>query len=269
MSAVNPLISIKALYRAALAGVIETVKEHIKILRKILPNHIVERKLNKAFCYACKGGHNDVIKLIVDEGSPKFNRGLSWACYGGDLEIVKLLVNNQATTLSEGLLWACRKGHRDIIDYLCQLDITNWKLALTGAYQNGDQSIIDLIMSKDDFNKINITMTQFTGACYRGKLSEVESIISDFEIPERFEIGKIITDFSPEVIPTLVSSGYVDVNDGFRCACSLGNEEIARLMLDFGATNIEEGIKSGQRALHRISYKNDNLTVVKFPNFFD
>src|SRR3989344_808640 len=42
--------------------------------------------------YACKGGHLDIVNLMINKGVKNWNYGLEGACVGGHLNIVNLMI---------------------------------------------------------------------------------------------------------------------------------------------------------------------------------
>ncbi len=64
---------------------------------------------------ACRGGHIDMVKVMIDLGAGDVNWGLYCACRTGHMDIVKLMIEKCADDLNWGLSGACRGGHIDIV----------------------------------------------------------------------------------------------------------------------------------------------------------
>ena len=57
---------------------------------------------NNGLYGACRGGHIDCIKFLIDKGADP-NYGLYGACWGGHLDIVKLMIEKGATKCGCGM----------------------------------------------------------------------------------------------------------------------------------------------------------------------
>jgi len=42
--------------------------------------------------YACEGGHENIVKLMIEKGADEWNFGMLYACKGGHLDIVKFMI---------------------------------------------------------------------------------------------------------------------------------------------------------------------------------
>ncbi len=65
-------------------GYIKVIKYMIKKYRKI--------SLYSGFYNACRGGHLDLVKLLIEHGANNWNGGLEGACYGGHYKIVIFMI---------------------------------------------------------------------------------------------------------------------------------------------------------------------------------
>ena len=105
---------------------------------------------NKGMYHACRGGHIDIIKLMIEkamidgsemvqvDGSEMvrrtidlnhlqssldandWNRGMYNACSGGHIDIVKLMIENGANNWNRGMYCACNGGHIDIVKLMME-----------------------------------------------------------------------------------------------------------------------------------------------------
>jgi len=98
--------------------------------------------------YACKGGHIDIIEMMIDKGAKKLNSELLKACVGGHLEIVKLMIKKGANDWKWGLLNACYGGNIDIVRLIISNGANDWNNGLKCACQGGHMDIIELIIDK-------------------------------------------------------------------------------------------------------------------------
>ena len=45
---------------------------------------------------ACKGGHMNIVKFMIEKGANNWNSGLYGACYGGHINIINLMIEKGA-----------------------------------------------------------------------------------------------------------------------------------------------------------------------------
>jgi hypothetical protein len=67
---------------------------------------------------ACEGGHKTLAKLMIAKGAIKINHGLYRASYRGFKELVELMVNNGADNFYDSLRIACLSGHKDLVKFM-------------------------------------------------------------------------------------------------------------------------------------------------------
>ncbi len=76
---------------------------------KILINECSSKlSMNSGLYNSCKGGHINIVKLIIDNGANNFNDGLIWACLCGHIDIIKLMIDKGADNYDNGLIRACK-----------------------------------------------------------------------------------------------------------------------------------------------------------------
>lgn len=78
---------------------------------KIIPNDII-------FCGACKGGHRDIVELMIAEGRTCWNLGMGHACRGGHIGIIDFMIANGATNWDLGLRNALVGNHFDVAEVM-------------------------------------------------------------------------------------------------------------------------------------------------------
>jgi hypothetical protein len=130
---------------------------------------------------ACRGGHMEIVNLMIKKGANKWNWGFRWACQCGHLEIVKLLIDKGADEWNEGLRWACEGSrHFDFENSGCsantRLEIINlmiekgadyWNGGLESACYGGNLEIVKLMIEKG----ANSWNSGLYSACYGGNLA--------------------------------------------------------------------------------------------------
>ena len=88
--------------------------------------------------YACKGGHKDVVQLLLDHSNPNVElngndicgiTALAWACKNGHKDVVQLLLDHSDPKIDlspknslgwTALMNARRGGHKEIIQLMEQ-----------------------------------------------------------------------------------------------------------------------------------------------------
>ena len=87
--------------------------------------------------YACKEGHTDVVKLLLEDVKEKINFNAKClnletaffkACHNGHTDIVQMLLDHPDVNIDfnakyddfrmTALMWACRRGHKDVVKLL-------------------------------------------------------------------------------------------------------------------------------------------------------
>ena len=168
-----------------------------------------------SFMMACKNGHKDVVKLLIDYSkvtidlNERSNSGwtsgwtaLMYACSGGHKSVVKILLDCSNGTVdlnartdkgSTAFMWACGYGHKNIV-----------KMLLDYSKGNIDYN------ARNDFRS-----TGFIHACSNG----------------RKDVVKLLLEQSAE---------YIDFNasdkterSGFVIACKLGHIDVVKLILEY------------------------------------
>ncbi len=98
--------------------------------------------------YACKGGHIEIIKLMIKKGATRLDRGLYGACEGGHLDIVKLMIEKGAHNWNWGLVYACRGGYIDIVKLMIKKGTIVWNWGFEDACEYGHMDICKFLIEK-------------------------------------------------------------------------------------------------------------------------
>jgi hypothetical protein len=122
---------------------------------------------------ACRGGHREIVNLVLSKGENDYNKGLYGACRGGHHELVQLMLSKGANC-GWGLCGACKGGHLDLVQLMLSKGTTHYDWGLWGACQGGQREMVDLMISKGatDYN------SGLTDACRSGHQEIVELMIS-------------------------------------------------------------------------------------------
>lgn len=85
------------------------------------PTYKRRHKWDRGLCGACRGGHKELIEMMISKGARNYERALDYACRGRQLEIVKLMLRNVDITtgcLDYALMGACQGGDINIVQLL-------------------------------------------------------------------------------------------------------------------------------------------------------
>ncbi len=125
--------SINAMHYAAYGGYIDIVKLMIGI--ETMGFYNPERLLNKLNCSlfeATRGGHVEIVNLLIENGANKFNNAICYAARGGHIGIIKLLIQkgafytNDPNTINTVMTMAARNGHLDSVKLLIDNEANNF-----------------------------------------------------------------------------------------------------------------------------------------------
>jgi ankyrin repeat protein len=107
-----------------------------------------------AIFVAARGGHMEIVKLMIEKGSTSFNSAMVNAALGGHMEIVKFLIEKGATDFNRAMANAAYRGHIEIVKFLIEKGATNFNIAMTTAAEEGYMKIVKLLIEKgaDNFN---------------------------------------------------------------------------------------------------------------------
>ncbi len=82
---------------------------------------------------ACEGGHEFLVKLMIEKGANNWNYGLYGACFGGQESFVKLMIEKGANNWNYGLYYACKGGHESIVKLMIEKGANDWNRGLSNA----------------------------------------------------------------------------------------------------------------------------------------
>lgn len=120
----------------------------------------------------CKHGW---IHAIIRCTAPQWESGFEGACRGGHREIIELVINRDITNRNNGLCYAARGDHRDIIDLFIAMGIGNLNSALYGAARGGHRATIDLLISYGANDWDNV----LAGACIKSNYELIDLAIAN------------------------------------------------------------------------------------------
>ena len=160
--------------------------------------------LNYGFNRICKGGHKELVNLMIGKGVTNWNKGFFEACRGGHKEIAELMIVKGATHYDYGFFGACQGGRKDIVELMISKGVYDWNHGLSGACQGGRKDIVELMIAKG----ANSWYWGLAGACQRG---------------------------DKELVEFMIAKGADDWNLGLENAYKGGHKELAELMIIKGA----------------------------------
>jgi hypothetical protein len=133
------------------------------------------------FFGACRGGHLDLVKLMIDRVKCHIGRGFEIVCETGRRDMVHFFIEKGVSMY--GLCGACRGGHIDLVNFLIENSPfahplahwfnPDWKLSLREASFGGHMDIVNLLIDNGYQNWDD----GLCGACEGGHQSIVEFMI--------------------------------------------------------------------------------------------
>ena len=102
-------------------------------------------KFNTAMLGAARGGHLNLVQLLIDKGADYFNRPLMEAATYGNLDIVKLLYPKAPWARQEAVLSASKQGHVDIVKFFLDKDIELYDVLMEDKFSSKKENIIELL----------------------------------------------------------------------------------------------------------------------------
>lgn len=178
--------------------------------------------LDKCLSGACKGGHKDIVKLMISEGATNLYGAFHTACCGGHMDVVELLRGYGIKFWNYGLRSACQGGNMNIINLVISMGDHDWNDGLTGACQGGHLDIAKLMIEKgNDVHGNNVYEYDycfaFYYACMGGNIDVVkfisEKYIGKSGLNEAYINGH--TDVVEFILSKKIPEVYIDVTRDF------------------------------------------------------
>jgi Ankyrin repeats (3 copies) len=103
---------------------------------------------------ASRGGHMEIVKLMIEKGPTYFDTSMAYAAEGGHMEIVKLMIEKGATDFDYAMANASKGGHMEIVKLMIEKGATDFNWAMANAAEGGQMKIVKLMIEKGatDFN---------------------------------------------------------------------------------------------------------------------
>ena len=176
--------------------------------------------LNCAMGSAARGGHRDLVDLLMSYGGLGWGEVLVGAAYSGDFRLFNLARQMGSVMSTRAMEAACTKGN---------IVIVRWLLDLGGYVSHG-----------------------FPSACEHGHEEIVELLFSHWpnrcSLPEGLESA--CRGRQHGIVKLLIEKGASDWESGLRGACEGADLELIEIMLQNGATNLTDGFHAAVRRGH-------------------
>lgn len=137
---------------------------------------------NDGLRYACRGGHMDIVSLMLEQEVAKnWNCALSQAIRGGNMEVIKLILARSSPissyVLGIELKEACKTGNTEIARLLVRSDATCLNDCLKIASEHGHIEIVRLMLEygADDWRRAILLTNN----------REIRQLIKDFRTAHR------------------------------------------------------------------------------------
>lgn len=252
----------------------------------------------------CFRGDINLVDAYIKQSHEKkcdWNSGLWGACRGGHINLVRLMISSGASLLIHGFELACANGHMDIVQFMLLLPKANTSHRHSHSHDNADANnndhsrsndracnyewfcsgleyacegghvdIVQLMVSK---GADNLTVG-FWNACEFGHINVVHFLISKGMTSDQSSLefscrGGRCVDVVQLMVAKLKAQGdEIDWNSAFEFACIGGNMDILKFII-FNADQADQA-KQADKAIYNLSCGlrqaciYDHIKVVQF-----
>lgn len=169
------------------------------------------------------------------------------ACEVGSTDIARDMISRGVTDLVDGFIYACRNGRLDTVNLLIECGANFWNYGLTSAAHSN----INIVKIMIEHGADNWT-DGLISACISGQVEIAKLLISkgaDPKIGMAFICSSGSSDNHTEICKLLIEAG-ANVENNLIYACHCGNLNIAKCIVDCGATNLNDALASACRSGH-------------------
>lgn len=190
------------------------------------------------------------------------------AVEANNLDILKLMLKNGVNNINDCLEVAAANGHEHIFEYLLQHGATGYDQAMRNAVSHGQLEIVKLLSTKE-INNLNEHM--LVAACY-GYIEMIKLFVNhgadDFNRAmlrgfnhkkivilmieygannfNEFMAYALIFKVKKSILDLIVKHGANNFNNCMLFATKKCNIRMVNLMLEYGATNVEECVNKAE-----------------------
>lgn len=229
--------NIQKIFRGACRG------GHIDIIKMVLRCGAYDMPFG--LMMACRGGHLHVIEFMINKSSIlSFDFGLAYACRDGNVAIAELMIAHGANDFDAGLRNACRGGHLDLINLMIGHGSEAWNGALAYACRGGQLEIAKLMISKG----ASVFNWGLASACRGGHLALVDLMeaygaydwLTAIEEASRGGHLAMVRMIAERKI--YINLHSMLANECMYLACIKGSLDVIRFMIAHGANNWDRGL---------------------------
>lgn len=161
---------------------------------------------NEGLSGACRGGHRDIVDMMIEKGAYNWDRGMTEACEGGHTEIITLMIENGASWWSWAMIGACRGGNMDILNWMIAKGGDDWNWGMAEACRHGHLEVVKKMVEKGANNW--------------------DRAINEACVGDHFDIACFV-----------IEKGNRSWDQCMSYACCYGNTNMALKAIEQGATN--------------------------------
>jgi hypothetical protein len=214
-------------------GIIEQLLEYCQY------NNVHYSYYNDGIYYACEDGYLEVVELTIKKGANKWNDGFSGACQFDQLDIAKRMIEAGANDFNDGLGYLCISGnHGSTINCSNRVEMVKLIIEADNKIQKScnNYEIDNVIIDSD--NKIKKHNNNYENQkWYNQPINKYKKTDWNTGFISACSGGNI------EIVKLMIQQGANDWDYGFRNACREGNLELVELMIKNGANNWNEGLE--------------------------
>lgn len=216
---------------------------------------------------ACRGNNMEIIKLMLEKSAVDWPGALKNACIGGNTEIIEYIINTGGGIHGYECLWgACYGNQMEIAKMLISEGVDNWNVGLTGACSGGNVEMAEFMISKgannweESFRYLLNSKNYIPFTLFELLIGSSSAHYTTIDI-NKFLINAPLDDV--ENIKTLIKCGANDWNGGLIRACQISCLNMAKLMINHGATNLNECLVIACMCKPTQALKSGNLAIAE------
>lgn len=133
-----------------------------KEIVELLIDHVNVLIYGFTMAYAAKGGHEDIVQMMLEKGADNYDDTMAYAALGGHLNIVDWMLWLGARDHNTAMVYAAAGGHREIVRLMLSLGANSYNQTMAAAAKRGDEEIVQwmFISGARDYNSAMINAVQ-------------------------------------------------------------------------------------------------------------
>lgn len=125
--------------------------------------------IGEALGCAARGGHTEIVHLIINAGAANSCVGLLQSARGGHIQLVELFLSKGARDWDLAMSYAAEGGHTWLVNYFVDKGCDFWDWGIQGAASGGHMDLVKFFLDKagGSFNDIKTYSFAIRNALYK------------------------------------------------------------------------------------------------------